>query len=63
MKVTDVNFNPGQNPVIHAVKIAVNELAEYISAEIPPGRRRSIALTTLEDFGMWAVKAAACGDE
>jgi len=29
---------------------------------IPNGRRRSVALTKLEDFSMWAVKAAVVGD-
>ena len=37
------------------------ELAALIET-IPPGRRRSIALTDLESASMWAVKAAACGD-
>ena len=35
--------------------------AELIEA-LPPGRRRSVALTQLETASMWAVKAAAVGD-
>jgi hypothetical protein len=62
MGVTDVNFNPSGNTVIHDIKTKVLELERLIEAMIPPGRRRSLALTKLEDFSMWAVKAAAVGD-
>jgi hypothetical protein len=59
--VTDVGFNPSNNNEIHEIKTKVNELAAIIG-ELPPGRRRSIALTELEGASMWAVKAAAVGD-
>jgi hypothetical protein len=36
-------------------------LAELVEA-LPSGRRRSIALTQLEQASMWAVKAAVVGD-
>jgi hypothetical protein len=61
MAVTDPNFNPSGNEMIGKIKNKANELAELIES-LPPGRRRSVALTTLEDASMWAVKAAAVGD-
>lgn len=61
MSVTDAKFNPSGDPVIHEIKEAANALAALIEA-LPAGRRRSVALTNLEAASMWAVKAAACGD-
>ena len=61
MAVTDTSFNPGSNPDIYNIKTAANALAAIIE-ELPPGRRRSVALTHLETASMWAVKAAAVGD-
>lgn len=62
MPVTDTNFNPSGDPTIQQIKTAANAMAEIIEQEVPPGRRRSIALTKLEEASMWAVKAAAVGD-
>lgn len=62
-KVTDTNFNPGGNPAIHAIKEAANEFARVVSENSPKGRRQSIALTHIETASMFAVKAAAVGDE
>lgn len=62
MAVSDPNFNPPGPPAIQAIKEKANELAALIEAEIPPSRRRSVALTQLETATMWAVKAAAVGD-
>lgn len=62
MAVTDPNVNPSGDPAIHAIKTKSNELAAEIE-KLPPSRRRSVALTQLETASMWAVKAAACGDE
>jgi len=59
--VTDVNFNPGNDLAITAIKTKANGLADAIGF-VRPSRRRAIALTRLEDASMWAVKAAACGD-
>lgn len=61
MSVTNPGFNPSGCEVIAALKSKANELAELIEA-LPPGRRRSVALTQLETASMWAVKAAAVGD-
>ena len=61
MAVTDPDFNPSGNPVIAEIKEATNALAAIIEW-LPAGRRRSVALTSLETASMWAVKAAACGD-
>lgn len=62
MPVTEVEFNPSGDPAITEIKTKANELAAAIEA-LPPSRRRSVALTQLEGAAMWAVKAAACGDE
>ena len=61
MSVTDVGFNPSGNETIARIKTKANELAAEIEA-LPAGRRRSVALTHLETASMWAVKAAAVGD-
>lgn len=62
MSVTDTNFNPSGNTTIHAIKTKVLEIERLVEQMVPPGRRRSVAMTKLEDFSMWAVKAAAVGD-
>lgn len=62
-RVTDENFNPSGDYRIDEIKYRVNSLSGFIHRNIPEGRRRSVALTKLEDFSMWAVKAAACGDD
>jgi hypothetical protein len=61
-KVTDTGFNPSGDPAIHAIKTKANDLAMEIG-KLPVGRRKSVALTKLEEASMWAVKAAACGDK
>lgn len=61
MSVTNPNFNPSGNEAVAAIKAKANELAELVEA-LPSGRRRSIALTQLEQASMWAVKAAVVGD-
>lgn len=62
MQVTDQSFNPSGDQRVDTIKRLTNELAEFISENVEPGRRRSIALTGLEDASMWAVKAAVVGD-
>lgn len=62
MPGTDQSFNPSGDPVIAEIKAASNALAAAIE-KLPPGRRRSVALTHLETASMWAVKAAAVGDD
>ncbi|KEJ93972.1 hypothetical protein SAMN05444149_10889 [Pseudosulfitobacter pseudonitzschiae] len=62
MSVTDTKFNPSGDPAIHAIKTKANELTAEIE-NLPPSRRRAVALTQLETASMWAVKAAACGDD
>lgn len=61
MSVTDTKFNPSGDPVIHEIKSAANALAAVIE-KLPATRRRAVALTNLETASMWAVRAAACGD-
>lgn len=60
--VTDTSFNPSQDPMIKLIKTKANELADILG-QLDPSRRRSIALTKLEDASMWGVKAAVCGDD
>ena len=62
MSVTDPKFNPSGSEEIKAIKEASNALAAEIE-KLPPSRRRSVALTNLETASMWAVKAAAVGDD
>lgn len=62
-KVTDESFNPSGSDVIHGIKTRVNDLASFVQENVPTGRRRSVAMTQLEQAAMWAVKAAAVGDK
>lgn len=62
-KVTDPSFNPSGSPDIEAIKNAANAFAAVVAEHSPMGRRQSIALTHIETASMFAVKAAACGDE
>lgn len=61
MTVTDRSFNPSGNKKVDEIKAKVIELEELL-LQLPAGRRRSISLTHLEDFSMWAVKTAIHGD-
>ncbi len=45
------------------IRSVINNAATYINATVTPGRRRALALTKLEEAGMWAVKAATQGDD
>lgn len=57
-KVTTIpGFNPSGNPVVDEIKRRTEELITYIEANVPDGRRKSIALTNYEQASMWAVKA------
>lgn len=61
MSVTNPDFNPSGNEAVAAIKKKGKELGDLIEA-LPPGRRRAIALTQVEQALMWAVKAAVVGD-
>lgn len=63
MSVTDPNFNPSGKENITTIKEAALKFEAVIKANSPAGRRQSIALTHLETSSMYAVKAAAVGDE
>ena len=63
MKVTQVEFNPSHSDGINSIKIAGVHLQEVIEEHTPAGRRRALALTHLETALMFAVKAAAVGDD
>lgn len=63
MTVTDRGFNPSGSSNIDAIKAAAIEFEKVIKANSPSGRRQSVALTHLETASMWAVKAAAVGDQ
>lgn len=63
MSVTNPNFNPSGMKEIDLIKRVANEFEIVILDNTPPGRRQSVALTKLEECAMWAVKAAAVGDD
>lgn len=63
MAITEREFNPNNNPDIDAIKKGALEFEEIITRHAPATRRRSIALTNLETAAMFAVKAAARGDD
>lgn len=57
-----VSRNPNADKELLAfIDDKVTELEKAILM-LPNGRRRSVALTQLETTAMWAVKAAAVGD-
>lgn len=62
MATTNPGFNPSGNPNIAEIKQAALALEAAI-LRLPATRRRSVALTQLETAAMWAVKAAAVGDD
>lgn len=52
-------FNPSNDSTVQHIKERFAELANYINENIQgPGRLKSIAITSLEEAAMWAVKAA-----
>jgi len=55
--VTARAFNPSSNQTVDGIKTLIEHTANYIDAEVPICRRRSIALTHLETASMYAVKA------
>lgn len=63
IKTTDPAFNPSGSYNIANIKEAVVELEQVFKNNAPQSRRLSIALTHLEIAAMFAVKAAAVGDE
>ena len=60
--VTAKDFNPSNNDTVAAIKSKANELAAVVN-DLPPSRRRSIALTHIETASMFAVKAVFYDDE
>lgn len=50
-------FNPSGSPVVDEIKKRTEELMDYLRANVPDNRHRSIALTNYEQAAMWAVKA------
>lgn len=50
-------FNPSGSDVVAGIKQRTEELIQYIEANVPSNRERSIALTNYEQAAMWAVKA------
>lgn len=51
------DFNPSGNEVVDEIKRRTDELISYIEANVPEGRRRSVAVTNYEQAAMWGVKA------
>lgn len=62
MTVSGTTYNPDAEGAIARIRARANALATEIEA-LPQSRRRAVALTNLETAAMWAVKAAAAGDE
>lgn len=56
-ETTIPTFNPSGSDVVAETKRLTEELMEYIRANVPDNRQRSIALTNYEQAAMWAVKA------
>ena len=50
-------FNPSGKSEVDAIKSMTEQLMDYIRANVPDNRQRSIALTNYEQAAMWAVKA------
>ena len=60
--VTAKDFNPSNNEMVDKLKAAANAYAEVVN-ELPPSRRRSVALTHIETASMFAVKAVFYTDD
>lgn len=56
-----VQANGEQTAVIEAVDALFWSLAEKVDRLVPDGREKALALTSLEQAAMWAVKAASRG--
>lgn len=54
---TLADFNPSGLSVVDETKRLTDKLMNYINANVPAGRERSIAITNIEQGAMWAVKA------
>ena len=55
--VTKTEFNPSGKENVAEIKKRTEDLIDFIQANVPPGRRRSLAVTDYENAAMWAVKA------
>jgi len=51
------SFNPSGSEVVAEVKARTEALLDFIKANVPNNRERSIAITNYEQAAMWAVKA------
>mgnify|MGYP003559332771 FL=1 len=56
-ETTIPSFNPSGSEVVAETKRLTEELMDYIRANVPENRHRSIAMTNYEQAAMWAVKA------
>ena len=56
-ETTIPTFNPSGKTEVDAIKRMTEELMEYIRANVPENRQRSIALKSYEQAAKWAVKA------
>lgn len=50
-------FNPSGSDVVAEIKARTESLMEYLRANVPENRERSLAITNYEQAAMWAVKA------
>ena len=52
----------GQRETIETLRQEFAKLADLVDAAAAPSRRRSLALTNLEESCMWAIKAVTHGE-
>lgn len=59
-----VDANGGDKTGRHEeMRAEFKEMAEYINAELPESREKSLALTALQEAHMWTHAAIACEKE
>ena len=56
-ETTIPSFNPSGSAVVAETKRLTEELMDYLRANVPDNRCRSLAITNYEQAAMWAVKA------
>lgn len=60
--ITARDFNPSNDQLVDQIKESANTFANLVK-QMPPSRRRSIALTNIETASMFAVKNVFYDDD
>ena len=63
MKVSQTTHEESDAYDLKVLRESFNNLSGIIELKLPPGRRRSLALTHLEIASMFAIKAATVGGD